>query len=76
MSSAVFAPRFTPDRMTVGRRSLHRWLTPSTTQSVGEPRTENFFGPNSRMRSGSASDTECDAPLRSESGATTQTSSL
>ncbi len=45
------------------------------TQSDGVPRSANFCGPASRSRSGSFSDSECDRPLWSVSGATTQTSS-
>ena len=45
------------------------------TQSVGVPRTAKWLGPTSRRRSGSFSESECDTPDWSSSGATTQTSS-
>src|ERR1700704_5294381 len=45
------------------------------TQSVGVPRTAKWRGPTSRSRKGSLSDSECDTPDWSSSGATTQTSS-
>ena len=45
------------------------------TQSLGVPRSAKRFSEISRSRSGSLSDSECDSPLWSSSGATTQTSS-
>ncbi len=45
------------------------------TQSVGVPRTAKWRGPTSRSRKGSFSDSECDTPDWSSSGATIQTSS-
>ncbi len=45
------------------------------TQSVGVPFTAKWRGPTSRRRSGSLSESECDTPDWSVSGATTQTSS-
>jgi len=51
------------------------WREPMMTQSVGVPRTAKWRGPTSRNRSGSFSDSECETPDWSSSGATTQTSS-
>src|SRR5689334_669535 len=48
---------------------------PMMTQSVGVPRTAKWRGPTSRSRSGSFSDSECETPDWSSSGATSQTSS-
>ena len=45
------------------------------TQSVGVPLTAKCRSPTSRRRSGSLSESECDTPDWSLSGATTQTSS-
>ena len=45
------------------------------TQSVGVPLTAKRRSPTWRSRSGSLSDSECDTPDWSNSGATTQTSS-
>ena len=45
------------------------------TQSVGVPFTAKRRSPTSRSRSGSLSESECDTPDWSFSGATTQTSS-
>ena len=45
------------------------------TQSLGVPRSAKRRSPISRSRSGSFSDSECDRPDWSVSGATTQTSS-
>ncbi len=45
------------------------------TQSVGVPLTAKRRSPTSRSRSGSLSESECETPDWSNSGATTQTSS-
>ena len=45
------------------------------TQSVGVPLTAKCRAPTSRRRSGSLSESECDTPDWSLSGATIQTSS-
>ena len=51
------------------------WRTPMMTQSVGVPFTAKCRSPTWRSRSGSLSESECDTPDWSCSGATTQTSS-
>ncbi len=51
------------------------WRTAMMTQSVGVPLTAKCFGPTSRRRIGSLSESECETPELSISGATTQTSS-
>ena len=51
------------------------WRVPMITQSVGVPLTAKRRGPISRSRSGSLSDSECETPDWSVSGATTQMSS-
>ena len=51
------------------------WRAPMMTQSVGVPFTAKWRSPTSRSRSGSLSDSECDTPDWSVSGATIQTSS-
>jgi hypothetical protein len=55
--------------------SLRMWRVPMITQSVGVPLTAKRRGEISRSRSGSLSDSECDTPDWSVSGATTQISS-
>ena len=51
------------------------WRTPMMTQSVGVPFTAKWRREISRRRSGSLRESECETPLWSVSGATTQTSS-
>ena len=51
------------------------WRAPMMTQSVGVPLTAKCRSPTSRRRSGSLSDSECETPDWSVSGATIQTSS-
>src|SRR5262249_1226598 len=51
------------------------WRTPMMTQSVGVPLMAKRRSSTARMRSGSLSDSECETPDWSNSGATTQTSS-
>ena len=51
------------------------WRTPMMTQSVGVPFTAKCFGVTSRRRSGSFSESECETPDWSVSGATIHTSS-
>src|SRR5690348_14260255 len=51
------------------------WRTPMMTQSVGVPLMAKRRSSTVRMRSGSLSDSECETPDWSNSGATTQTSS-
>ena len=52
------------------------WCIAIMTQSVGVPRTAKRRSPASLMRKGSVRVSECEAPLCSLSGATTQTSPL
>src|SRR5712691_7036999 len=51
------------------------WRTPMITQSVGVPLTAKRRSPISRSRNGSLSESECETPDWSYSGATTHTSS-
>ena len=51
------------------------WRTPMMTQSVGVPLTAKCRSPISRRRSGSLSESECETPDWSLSGATIHTSS-
>src|SRR5687768_17797816 len=51
------------------------WRVPMMTQSVGVPLTAKWRLEISRSRNGSLSDSECDTPLWSVSGAITHTSS-
>src|SRR5579871_2001706 len=51
------------------------WRTPMMTQSVGVPLMAKRRSSTARMRSGSLSESECETPDWSNSGATTQTSS-
>ena len=51
------------------------WRAPMMTQSVGVPFTAYLRSPTWRSRSGSLSESECDTPDWSYSGATTVTSS-
>ena len=55
--------------------SFMMWRAPMMTQSVGVPFTAKWRSPIWRSRSGSLSESECDTPDWSCSGATTQTSS-
>ena len=73
-SSAQLRPRLTPDS-TISGVSFMRWRTPMMTQSVGVPFTAKCRSPTSRKRSGSLSESECDTPDWSVSGATIQMSS-
>ena len=60
----------------VGRACpLRMWRTPMMTQSVGVPFTAKRRSSTSRSRSGSLSESECDTPDWSNSGATIHTSS-
>src|ERR1700722_10962203 len=74
-SSAAFWPRLTPDRIRSGGLPSRMWRTPMMTQSVGVPLIANRRSSTVRMRSGSLSESECETPDWSNSGATTQTSS-
>ena len=51
------------------------WRMPMITQSVGVPFTAKCLSATSRSRSGSLSESECDTPDWSYSGATIHTSS-
>src|SRR5262245_62064596 len=70
----MLPPRLTPDSTRSGRRFGIRWLTASSTQSVGVPSTAKRRVEMRRTCSGRRRVSEWPAPLCSISGATTQTS--
>ncbi len=74
-SSAILAPRLTPDRTRSGLAPLISSLMPSITQSVGVPVTAKRRSSSLRTRTGSESVRARDAPDCSYSGATIQMSS-
>src|SRR5262245_40724560 len=74
-SSPALRPRLTPASTRSGGRSLITCRAPMITQSVGVPFTAKRRSPISRSRSGSLSESECDTPDWSNSGAITHTSS-
>src|SRR5262245_61565571 len=73
-SSPALRPRLTPASTRSGGRSLITCRAPMITQSVGVPFTAKRRSPISRSRSGSLSESECETPDWSNSGAITQTS--
>src|SRR5215475_10811085 len=74
-SSPALRPRLTPASTSSGGRSLRMCRDAMITQSVGVPLTAKRRSSILRSRSGSLSDSECETPDWSYSGATIQTSS-